>query len=131
MRPAVTSMLEVSLFFIIFSSASWLAYNLQTDGRRAIESIYVTTEDQHRAVNSSRISVPPNGFTYQGNEILFMLRDVEEGLLYIEVDGVSFTPGLDPEETNVSIIELAARYEGEATYNDSGQVTRMQFRKVR
>ena len=66
---------------------------------------------------------------YKGSEVLFTPREVQAGGFNMYVDGVLFQSGSNPEELDLSIIDMEAHYD--AVRRIDGEVESIQFVKVR
>lgn len=132
MREQTISMVEFAVALIVFMGACWFSFHMQAEIDAALETANQITQDQNTAIMTEQMSHEnEDNIIFQGSEVLFMLRDVQQGKFSMSVDGVLFPPGMNPEETDLSIIHMDALYQAHYTYSTEGKINRIQQYKVR
>ncbi len=131
MRDATISMLELAAGVALFLGASLYAFNIQAMVGSGITAADRMTQEQHAGVTTVKMTNENGKLTYEGSEVLFTLRELETGNFTVDVDGTVFHSGSHPEELDVSIIDLRARYYAEYIRGADGEIERIQFVKVR
>lgn len=131
MREQTTSMLGFAASALLFLSACWFSIQLQSSIQSGVEAGLNLTQEQNAGVITIPGAEGGKAMIYGGGEVLFTLRDVEKGHLDIIVDSVRFHAGINPELTDVSIIDPAAKYSAYYDLETDGQIERIRFVKVR
>ncbi|WP_422661024.1 hypothetical protein ACK8P5_11280 [Paenibacillus sp. EC2-1] len=126
-------MIEWSVAIALFMGASWFSFQMQSEIDAGLEAANKMAQEQNSAITTFEMSgsVMKDTFTYQGSEVLFMLRQVEKGEYEMSVDDVVFSSGINPEISDISVIDVDATYEARYTYTTDGRIVRIQQFKVR
>lgn len=133
MREQTVTMIEWSVAIALFMGASWFTFHIQSEIDAGLEAANKMAQEQNSAITTIEMSgsVMKDTFTYQGSEVLFMLRQVEKGEYEMSVDDVVFSSGENPENSDISVIDVDATYEARYTYTTDGRIVRIQQFKVR
>lgn len=133
MRDQTISMIEVAIAFTLFIGACWLTYSMQSEIDAGLESVHRMVQENNSVTTTIGLSsdIHEDVISFKGSEVLFMLRDVQQGKYEMLVDGVSFSSGMNPETSDLSIIQLDAKYQAHYLYDAHGEVVRVQHYKVR
>jgi hypothetical protein len=124
-------MLELAAGVVLFLGASLYAFNIQAMVGDGITAVDRMTQEQHAGVTTVKMTNENGKLTYEGSEVLFTLRELEAGEFTVDVDGMVFHSGSHPEELDVSLIDLNARYHAEYIRGADGELEGIQFVKVR
>lgn len=133
MREQTITIIEWAAATALFMGACWFSFHMQSEIDEGLEAANRMAQEQNSAITTIEMSpsTMDDTLTYQGSEVLFMLRDVEQGEYEMSVDGVVFSPGMIPDITDISVIDVDARYQAHYTYSTDGVIVRIQQFKVR
>lgn len=131
MREQTISALELAAGVALFLGAVLYAFHIQTMLDGGISAAGRMTQEQHAGVITIEMTNENRKLIYKGSEVLFTLREVQAGGFNMYVDGVLFRSGSNPEELDLSIIDLNARYDTAYVRRIDGDVESIQFVKVR
>lgn len=131
MRGQTISALELAAAVALFLGAALYAFHIQTMVDGGISAVGRMTQEQHAGVITVEMTNENRKLIYKGSEVLFTLREVQAGGFNMYVDGVLFGSGSNPEELDLSIIDMEARYDAEYLRRIDGDVESIQFVKVR
>lgn len=131
MRGQTISALELAAAVALFLGAALYAFHIQTMVDGGISAVGRMTQEQHAGVITVEMTNENRKLIYKGSEVLFTLREVQAGGFNMYVDGVLFQSGSNPEELDLSIIDMEARYDAEYLRRIDGDVESIQFVKVR
>ncbi|MGE7824294.1 hypothetical protein [Paenibacillus sp. NPDC093718] len=131
MRGQTISALELAAAVALFLGAALYAFHIQSMVDGGISAVGRMTQEQHAGVITVEMTNENRKLIYKGSEVLFTLREVQAGGFNMYVDGVLFRSGSNPEELDLSIIDMEARYDAEYVRRIDGDVESIQFVKVR
>ncbi|WP_256720406.1 MULTISPECIES: hypothetical protein [Paenibacillus] len=131
MREQTISALEMAAGVALFLGAALYAFHIQTMVDGGISAAERMTQEQHAGVITVEMTNENRKLIYKGSEVLFTLREVQAGGFNMYVDGALFRSGSNPEELDLSIIDVNARYDAEYILRMDGDVESIQFVKVR
>lgn len=131
MRGQTISALELAAAVALFLGAALYAFHIQTMMDGGISAVGRMTQEQHAGVITVEMTNENRKLIYKGSEVLFTLREVQAGGFNMYVDGVLFQSGSNPEELDLSIIDMEAHYDAEYVRRIDGDVESIQFVKVR
>lgn len=131
MRGQTISALELAAAVALFLGAALYALHIQTMVDGGISAVGRMTQEQHAGVITVEMTNENRKLIHKGSEVLFTLREVQAGGFNMYVDGVLFRSGSNPEELDLSIIDMEARYDAEYVRKIDGDVESIQFVKVR
>lgn len=131
MRGQTISALELAAAVALFLGAALYAFHIQTMVDGGISAVGRMTQEQHAGVITVEMTNENMKLIYKGSEVLFTLREVQAGGFNMYVDGVLFRSGSNPEELDLSIIDMEADYDAEYVRRIDGDVESIQFVKVR
>lgn len=131
MREQTISALELAAGVALFLGAALYAFHIQTMVDGGISAVGRMTQEQHAGVITVEMTNENRKLIYKGSEVLFTLREVQAGGFNMYVDGVLFQSGSNPEELDLSIIDMEARYDVKYVRRIDGDVESIQFVKVR
>ncbi|MEJ9219905.1 hypothetical protein [Paenibacillus glucanolyticus] len=131
MREQTINMLELAAGVTLFIGACMYAVNMQTFLDQGISAAGRMTQEQHAGVTTVEMMNEDRNLTYKGSEVLFTLREVQTNVYDMSVDGIRFSSGSNPEELDLSIIDMSARYGVQYLRGTNGEVDSIQFVKVR
>lgn len=131
MRGQTISALELAAAVALFLGAALYAFYIQTMVDGGISAVSRMTQEQHAGVITVEMTNENRKLIYKGSEVLFTLREVQAGGFNMYVDGVLFQSGSNPEELDLSIIDMEAHYDTEYVRRIDGDVESVQFVKVR
>ncbi|OIB04693.1 hypothetical protein AK95_12750 [Paenibacillus sp. LC231] len=115
----------------LFLGAALYAFHIQTMVDGGISAVGRMTQEQHAGMITVEMTNENMKLIYKGSEVLFTLREVQAGGFNMYVDGVLFRSGSNPEELDLSIIDMEADYDAEYVRRIDGDVESIQFVKVR
>ncbi|WP_106767758.1 hypothetical protein [Paenibacillus faecalis] len=131
MREQTVTMIELAAALALFMGAGWFSFQMQSEIDSALESANVMTQEQSPAMTTINMRSSSDELTFSGSEVLFMLREVQQGMYEMSVDGVLLPRGTLVDNVNLSMIEAGARYKARYTYSTSGALASIQYYKVR
>ncbi|WP_235612965.1 hypothetical protein [Paenibacillus sp. LC231] len=131
MRGQTISALELAAAVALFLGAALYAFHIQTMVDGGISAVGRMTQEQHAGMITVEMTNENMKLIYKGSEVLFTLREVQAGGFNMYVDGVLFRSGSNPEELDLSIIDMEADYDAEYVRRIDGDVESIQFVKVR
>lgn len=131
MRGQTISALELAAAVALFLGAALYAFHIQTMVDGGISAVGRMTQEQHAGVITVEMTNENRKLIYKGSEVVFTLREVQAGGFNMYVDGVLFQSGSNPEELDLSIIDMEAHYDAEYVLRIDGEVESIQFVKVR
>lgn len=133
MREQTITIIEWAAASALFMGACWFTFHMQSEIDAGLEAANRMVQEQSSAITTIEMThnTTDDALTFKGSEVLFMLREVEQGKYEMSVDGVVFPPGVNPEITDISVIDVDARYQAHYTYSTDGTIVRIQQFKVR
>lgn len=131
MREQTINMLELAAGVTLFIGACLYAVNMQAILDAGITAGGKLTQEQHAGVTTVEMMNEDRKLTYKGSEVLYTLREVETSVYDMSVDGIRFSSGSNPEELDLSIIDMKAHYGVQYLRGTDGEVESIQFVKVR
>lgn len=119
------SALWLGVSFLIFIASLSGAYALfQTSARINEQTYHLTASSDHNMYSTLKIE---NKYTCTGAEVRQTIHQINSLQVDIEVNGTLYPKDLDPDEVDVSSIDLDQKYTPAYIRNTGGQLVMLRF----
>lgn len=131
MREQTIRAIELTAGLALFVAACVFAMNLVSLLESGFAAAAGSTQDQNAGITTHPAVAERFEQHFSGSQVLFMLRDVEEGRFEASVDGFKYSAGLELEGADLTPIDLNGRYGAVFHRGTGGGVKSILFEKVR